>query len=312
MGEASGGERGAVLAGTDRFLRAKRNVLFWAVSLIAIEMIHTNNPLKPSALGAELAIPPKLLIAGLTLILLYHTYGFWWERRYVIRQNSLIAGSGSSGTWASGLSDAERKINEQVALSNTSGDKARDKIDSLEAAFRSMKSTVEATVKEKNERLNQIAAGLHRLFEDTKDTGKMPTRASHGSTYFWWSNGIEVGSNWEYNDPIFQQSINELRDAPVENSHLLELLKNTRTDLYTIGDHVDTAERRTFFWYDTAPTFLLVFTAIMLCAVDLAFDKRVTSYLPRSFQTTKLVTSKPTLIDNQQVAHSPDVRSKPE
>lgn len=75
------------LSDLDRFLTTKRNVLFWSSVLIAVELLHGSDAITPSALGANIAVPPSVLGVGISAVLTYHFVSFWIDRRSVLQSN---------------------------------------------------------------------------------------------------------------------------------------------------------------------------------------------------------------------------------
>jgi hypothetical protein len=278
-------ERGAFLAHTDRFLKAKRNVLFWAVSLLALELVHTGEPLKPTALGTEVLIPPKLLAIGITLTLIYHIYGFWIERRAVVWQNGDLPGD-PTGSLAERLERQEQLIRGLASTFTISGLESQIALSALQTNIEDARAAHLHLQQEWKTYVASLVADHQRLtLAGIRFDQADPSTHSGPIAY------EIVGSAVQPHDTL-QGFLEDLGNhlPPLERSaesseQLSAALRDTYARLNRVGSHVDVSERRTFRLYDTAFTLLIAALALLATGMDLVANQSLGTMLPESLRT---------------------------
>lgn len=255
----------------DRFLVTKRNVLFWSAVLLAVEILHGTDAITPSALGANIAIPPSVLGIGLAAILTYHLVSFFIDRRQLLLEND-----------DTGRPDHEKKIGERLAqlvsdvtvLSAIAVNKSKN----LDAAFQSQKESnkilQDAISKDSHMRQRLIA-----VYQNIKQYNQSICNGVPIPMQEFMLDG-SIASNLEAHivaqNFAFEKLENEYLAAQEGVPSLTRELATYQAKVGKLSKKLDSTDRNLFIYWYTGLTVVVAFLAYCAMIVD------VTSEVPIS------------------------------
>jgi hypothetical protein len=251
----------------DRFLVTKRNVLFWSAVLLTVELLHGTDAITPSALGANVAIPPSVLGIGLAAILTYHVISFLIDRRQVLLTND-----------DTGKSDQARRIEERLEqmLSDVTGISAVTLAGSknLEAAFRKQQEVskgLQSSVATSEHTRQQLVSYNLSIEQHNRNIAKgMASPVPQVNLNLPSSNDLEA--HLIAHEYAVKDLEKEYRLAQNGVPDLINAFNRYNSKVGKLSKMLDKTDRRLFiFWY-TGLTLLFAVLAYASMIVDIASD----------------------------------------
>jgi len=270
-------ENGGLLDHTDRFLRAKRNLLFWLGITLLVECTHTNETISPEVFGDGLSINPRILTTLMLLVSGYHALGFYYERGIVRLKNNVLT-RGRTIRSPDAILDARLSQIETVMQPLPS---------SLQAVQQTLKSVNEdAKAMEISDlRLSQSVTDLTAsmdLLDQMLNVDPNLMAAEKISNYHY-----NISKVIGYKEALKEltgefsrrrvrafdiyHSLQKIEDLEIVQGDLDRLLKANIRDLSQWHATVSGSEITMFRWYDTVAPTVLLCLATIIWLYDLTF-----------------------------------------